>query len=171
MTAFELFRCLRSTAANTTQRNGSSYRACMTVLTNNLDTVSGCVKTEPVHYWQGYPPFFWSHTRGSLDPASLENSGSLYGCASDRSSELPWYPRVAYYWVPSLRRDEWPHAIVNLEMVWFLGFVPVPGLMRLWVHPQNASWCDVLVSDWLISLEKDLRHSYDQLAFLIVAGF
>jgi hypothetical protein len=24
--------------------------------------------------------------------------------------------------VPSLRRDEWPHAIVNLETVWFLSY-------------------------------------------------
>ena len=81
----------------------------------------------------------------------------------------PLVPVIHLLLGTSLRHDERPRAIENLETVWFLS--SVPGPIRVWNHPQNASWCDVLVSDWLISLEKDLLHSHDQLTVLMIAGF
>ena len=122
MTAFLLLAAgWDSTAANTTERNGSSYCACMTVPSpKDLDTVGRCVffakgpvvdvhrtaRLNPVTTGRDVSRSFGAIHRGSLDPASLEPSGSLFGCASDRLSGLPGIRELP---ITGYR----PYAVVN----------------------------------------------------------
>ena len=131
---------------------------------------SNC-ETQTPSLLEGHLPFFGSHTSWQSRSSNFRKFWKPVRLRFGSIIKAPLVPVSCLSLGASLRRGEWPRAIVNLEMVWFLRFVPVSRLVRLWNYPQNASWCDVLVSDWLIASEKDLLHSYDQLTVLIIAGF
>ena len=97
-----------ATAANTTERYGSSYCACMTVPSpNDLDTVGRCVffakwpvtdahrtaRLNPVTtVWQGCLPFFWSRTSWQSRSSKFGTFWQPVRLRFGSIIRAPWYP-------------------------------------------------------------------------------